>query len=43
LEALPEDLRNRANRVFTGDLDAMVKRRIIRAGVPFNRTFYFID
>jgi membrane-bound lytic murein transglycosylase MltF len=43
LEALPEDLRNRANKVFTGDLDDMVKRRIIRAGVPFNRTFFFID
>jgi membrane-bound lytic murein transglycosylase MltF len=28
---------------FTGDLDQMVQRRIIRIGVPFNRTFYFID
>ncbi len=28
---------------FTGDLDEMVKRRIIRAGVTFNRTHYFID
>ncbi len=28
---------------FTGDLDQMVKRRIIRAGVTFNRTHYFID
>jgi membrane-bound lytic murein transglycosylase MltF len=43
LEALPEELRRLADRTFTGDLDAMVKRRIIRAGVPFNRTFYFID
>ena len=27
----------------TGDLDAMVKRRLVRIGVTFNRTFYFID
>ena len=28
---------------FTGDLDEMVKRRVIRVGVTFNRTHYFID
>ena len=28
---------------FTGDFDAMVKRRAIRVGVTFNRTHYFID
>jgi membrane-bound lytic murein transglycosylase MltF len=28
---------------FTGDLDQMVKRRLVRIGVPFNRTFYFVD
>ncbi len=28
---------------FTGDFDEMVKRRLIRAGVVFNRTQYFID
>jgi ABC-type amino acid transport substrate-binding protein len=28
---------------FTGDFDAIVKRRLIRAGVVFNRTQYFID
>ena len=28
---------------FTGDLDEMVKRRLIRVGVTFNRTFYFVD
>ncbi len=28
---------------FTGDFDALVKRRAIRAGVTFNRTHYFID
>ncbi|MCJ8156160.1 transglycosylase SLT domain-containing protein [Sphingomonas sp. LaA6.9] len=41
--ALPEDLRAAVDKSFTGDLDAMVQRRIIRAGVPFNRTFYFVD
>jgi membrane-bound lytic murein transglycosylase MltF len=43
LEALPEGIRERADRIFTGDLDGMVAHRIIRAGVPFNRTYYFID
>jgi membrane-bound lytic murein transglycosylase MltF len=28
---------------FTGDLDQMVKRRAIRVGVAYNRTFYFVD
>ena len=28
---------------FTGDFDEMVKRRVIRAGVVYNRTQYFID
>src|SRR5688572_1846043 len=28
---------------FTGDLDAMIKRRVVRVGVTFNRTFYFVD
>ena len=28
---------------FTGDFDQMVKRRLIRVGVTFNRTFYFVD
>ena len=43
LAAIPEELRGTADRPFTGDLDGMVPRRLIRAGVPFNRTFYFID
>src|SRR4051812_26212380 len=41
--ALPEELRRAITETYTGDFDGMVKRRIIRAGVPFNRTFYFID
>ncbi len=30
-------------KTFTGDLDQMVARRMIRVGVTFNRTFYFVD
>ena len=40
---LPEELRRVVDQNFSGDFDAMVSRRLIRAGVPFNRTFYFID
>lgn len=40
---LPEELRRVVDQSFSGDFDQMVTRRIIRAGVPFNRTFYFID
>jgi membrane-bound lytic murein transglycosylase MltF len=42
-DALPEGARELLDRPFTGDLDEMVKRRVIRAGVTFNRTHYFID
>jgi len=42
-DALPEGARTLLDQPFTGDLDEMVKRRIIRAGVTFNRTHYFID
>jgi membrane-bound lytic murein transglycosylase MltF len=41
--ALPEELRQLLSRPFTGDFDEMVKRRLIRVGVSFNRTFYFVD
>src|SRR3954469_2930904 len=41
--ALPEELRGLVDGAFSGDLDEMLKRRIIRVGVTFNRTFYFID
>ena len=40
---VPEELRGLIERPFTGDFEALVARRIIRAGVPFNRTFYFVD
>jgi membrane-bound lytic murein transglycosylase MltF len=41
--ALPEGVRAHLYEPFTGDLDQMVKRRIIRVGTTFNRTFYFLD
>ena len=41
--ALPEAVRAVLAEPFTGDLDQMVKRRLIRVGVPLNRTFYFVD
>lgn len=40
---LPESLRPLVDVSFTGDLDSMLKRRIIRIAAPFNRTHYFID
>lgn len=30
-------------RVFTGDLDEMVKDRVIRVLMPYSKTFYFFD
>ena len=42
-DALPEGVRLAMDKPFTGDFDALVKRRSIRVGVTFNRTHYFID
>src|SRR5262245_24186460 len=42
-DALPENARALLDQPFSGDLDEMIKRRLIRAGVVFNRTQYFID
>ena len=42
-DALPEAARLAMDKPFTGDFDEMVKRRVIRVGVTFNRTHYFID
>ena len=42
-DALPEAIRGQLDQPFTGDLEQMVKRRLIRAGVVFNRSQYFID
>ncbi len=33
----------RPSRSWTGDLDGMVKRRVIRVATTYNKTFYFID
>lgn len=41
--ALPEAVREHLAEPFTGDLDQMVSRRLIRVGVAANRTFYFVD
>jgi membrane-bound lytic murein transglycosylase MltF len=40
---LPEGVRSILFKTFTGDFDQMVARRLVRAGVTFNRTFYFVD
>lgn len=40
---LPDAVRALVAKSFTGDFDEMVKRRMIRVGVTFNRTFYFVD
>src|SRR4051812_49648143 len=42
-DAFPNGIQQMLDKPFTGDLDALVKRRAIRAGVTFNRTHYFID
>jgi len=41
--ALPEPLREMLERPFIGDLDGMETRRMIRVGVTYNRTHYFVD
>ena len=40
---LPPSVREAVLKPFTGDLDELVKRRVVRIGVPYNRTFYFVD
>jgi membrane-bound lytic murein transglycosylase MltF len=40
---LPEFVQKDVLQPFTGDFDEMVKRRVIRIGVTFNRTMYFVD
>ncbi len=41
--ALPEFVRAEIGQPFKGDLDEMVKRRLVRIGVPYNRTMYFVE
>ncbi|MBW2540288.1 MAG: hypothetical protein JRE27_11900, partial [Deltaproteobacteria bacterium] len=33
----------RLNEKWTGDFDGMTERRVIRALVPYSKTFYFLD
>jgi membrane-bound lytic murein transglycosylase MltF len=40
---LPEEVRSHLFEKFTGDFDQMVKRRLIRVGTTYSRTFYFVD
>jgi hypothetical protein len=40
---LPPGVRDIVLKPATGDLDAIVTRRLVRIGVTFNRTFYFLD
>jgi membrane-bound lytic murein transglycosylase MltF len=40
---LPPELRGITHKPFSGDFDEMAKRRMIRVGVTYNRTFYFVD
>src|SRR5262245_34588047 len=42
-DALEPEARLLLDTPFTGDFDEMVKRRVIRAGVVYNRTQYFVD
>jgi membrane-bound lytic murein transglycosylase MltF len=42
-DGLPEGVRAHMFEAYAGDFDGMVKRRIVRLGVTFNRSFYFID
>ena len=40
---LPPSVEEAVLKTFTGDLDSLVTRRVVRIGVAFNRTFYFVD
>src|SRR5262249_22513639 len=42
-DALPASARSLLDEPFAGDLDVMEQHRLIRAGVVFNRTEYFVD
>ena len=42
-DAIPAQARTLIDKPFTGDFKEAVKRRLIRAGVVYNRTQYYID
>ena len=37
------ELRGTLDKKWTGDLDGMIKRRLIRILAPYSKTFYFVD
>jgi membrane-bound lytic murein transglycosylase MltF len=41
--SLPDEIRAELNKPFKGDLDEMVKRRLVRVGVTYSRTNYFVE
>jgi membrane-bound lytic murein transglycosylase MltF len=41
--ALPQGVQAELHKPFTGDLDEMVERRLVRVGVTYSRTHYFVD
>ncbi len=42
-EKFAEGIKSGLNELSTGDFNRMVKRRMIRALVPYSKTFYFLD
>jgi membrane-bound lytic murein transglycosylase MltF len=40
---LPPAVRDAMFKPLIGDFDELIEHRFIRVGVPFNRTFYFVD
>ena len=40
---LPSAVRDAVLKRFTGDFDEMIQRKVVRVGVIFSRTFYFVD
>jgi membrane-bound lytic murein transglycosylase MltF len=40
---LPDSVQQELLRPFDGDFDAIIQRRLLRVGVTFDRTLYFVD
>jgi membrane-bound lytic murein transglycosylase MltF len=40
---LPEAVQEAVLKPFTGDFNEMLDHKVVRVGVTFNRTFYFVD
>ena len=41
--SLPPAVQDAVMKPFTGDFDGMIERKLVRIGVNFSRSFYFID